>query len=152
MPRIDKTIAEFIGERELFRVAPDDPVSSALEHMKRGTDAVVVLDGDKLAGIFTQRDFLNRVTAVHRDASTTRMRDVMTTEPDVLSATDCITYAINHMALRGFRNIPIVEADGSVRAVLTSRDVVSHLTDVFAELEEDVRDGWDEWTDLGGGA
>lgn len=152
MPQIEKTVAEFIDDRDLFEVSPDDPVSVALDQMKAGTDAVVVTEQGKLVGIFTQRDFLNRVTALQHDAASMRVGQVMTRDPVTMHETDCITYAINHMATNGFRNIPIVDSDGAVRAVLTSRDVVSHLSDLFSELEVVETDGWDEWTDTGGGA
>lgn len=153
MPQIEKTIAEFIGDRELPSVAPADTVAVAVELMKsRGIDAVVVVEADKLVGVFTQRDFLNRVTAARLDVDTVRMREVMTPDPDKLRPTDCITYAINRMAVRGFRNIPIVGDDGSVLAVLTVRDVVGHLSTLFSELSSVDVEGWDEWDDLGGGA
>jgi CBS domain-containing protein len=153
MPQIEKTIAEFIGDRELPSVAPGDTVAVAIALMKsRPIDSVVVVEDGKLVGVFTQRDFLNRVTAARRDVDTVRMREVMTPDPEKLAPTDCITYAINRMAVRGFRNIPIVDDDGTVLAVLSVRDVVRHLSMLFSELSSVDVEGWDEWNDIGGGA
>ncbi len=154
MPQLDRTISEFIADRALSSVSPGDSVALALEVMRsRGCDAVVVMEHDRLRGIFTERDFLNRVTAPLLDVRSTRIEQVMTADPETLSPSDSITYAINRMAIRGFRNIPIVEPDGAVVAVLTSRDVVAHLSDLFDELGRPNReDDWREWTDIGGGA
>ncbi len=154
MPKIEETISEFIADRALPSVAPADSVAHALEVMRaRGCDAVVVMNVDRMVGIFTERDFLNRVAAPMLDVGATAVEQVMTAEPDTLSPSDSITYAINRMAVRGFRNIPIARPDGSIVAVLTVRDVVAHLSVLFDELRKPNRDDeWQEWTDLGGGA
>jgi len=154
MAQIDQTISEFIADRALPSVAPGDPVAHALEVMRaRACDALVVMDLDRLVGIFTERDFLNRVAAPKLDVGTTKVEQVMTAEPETLSPSDSITYAINRMAIHGFRNIPIARPDGPIAAVLTVRDVVAHLSVLFDELRKPSReDDWREWTDIGGGA
>ncbi len=117
-----------------------------------GSNYVVVLEEGKLEGIFTERDFLNRVTAARRNPADTELRDVMTSELQTLSSEDCVSYAINQMAVGGFRNIPIVDPDGTFRVVLTVRDVIGHLSDLFSELDGSVESGdMQEWTDIGGG-
>ena len=151
MRRIHKTISAFIDGRSVPSVSPTNLVTDAIECMKReGSDCVVVLDGRQLVGIFTERDFLNRVTAQQGNPATIRMSSVMTKSPQTLGSHDSIAYAINLMAVRGFRNVPIVD-DGSFRAVLTVRDVVSHLSSVFAELEGGESADDSDWVDLGGG-
>lgn len=155
MQSIQKTIQEFLSEDALPAAAPDDLVTAAAATMKeKQQDCVLILDGSELVGIFTERDFLYRVTAEQRNPADTKVRDVMTPKPETLRATDSIAYAINRMVVRGFRNIPIVDDSGKPVSVLDVRDVMSHLNEVFAEVSEGGGgDGeWDEWTDIGGGA
>lgn len=151
---IQKTIAEFISSQKPPAVSPGDTVAAAVDVMREHkSDCVLVLDDERLVGIFTERDFLNRVTAGKRSPAQTPVADVMTSSPSTLGKTDCISYAINRMAVRGFRNVPIVDGDGRPVSVLTVRDVMGHLHELFDEVEGDQksRGEWDEWTDLGGG-
>lgn len=154
MPEIQRTISEFIATREVPAVRGDDYVVTAVAMMTdRPCDAVAVVEDDRVVGIFTERDFLNRVAAVHLDVRSTRIAEVMTPDPFTLRPRDAITYAINRMALRGFRNIPIVDDDGKPLALLTVRDVVGHLSELFQDLADgDGVETWDEWNDIGGGS
>jgi CBS domain-containing protein len=104
-----------------------------------------------LVGIFTGRDFLNRVAAEKRKPAETLLGEVMTKAPETLGPDDCVSYAIDRMANGGFRNVPIV-ADGRPVAVISVRDVMTHLAEVFAEIEEgDADDEMKDWVDIGGG-
>ncbi len=153
MHRIQKTIAEFISDRSVPAVGADDTVPAALELMReQGSDCVLVIEEGRAIGIFTERDFLYRVAAERRVVAETRIREVMTEGPETLKASDSIAYAINRMAVRGFRNIPIGDEEGRAIAVLDVRHVVEHISEVFAEVEASQGDAAiDEWTDIGGG-
>jgi CBS domain-containing protein len=155
MLRIQKTIEHFMASDPLPRVKPDDSVAAATSVMKdMRSDCVLVLDGDKLVGIFTERDFLNRVAARGRSPGDTPVKEVMTASPAMLRARDCITYAINRMAVGGYRNVPILK-DGQVRAVLSVRKVMAHLVELFSEVTGPESAAGEpivnEWTDIGGG-
>ena len=79
----------------------------------------------------------------------------MTPNPVTLRTDDCISYAINKMAVGGFRNVPIVDAGGTPVAMLDTRDVIAHLSDLFDALAEQRTERGDddgEWDDIGGGA
>jgi CBS domain-containing protein len=148
---IQKTIAECIARADFVSVAPGDPVTAAVAGMRaKGTNCALVVDGDKLVGIFTERDFLQKIAAEKRDPARTSMRDVMTPEPETLRAHDSVTYAINRMAVRKYRNVPIVDRNGRPTSVLDARLVMMHLIKVFAELDQGGGDH-DAWIDIGGG-
>jgi CBS domain-containing protein len=153
MQRIQKTISEFISGRPVPLVGPDDDVATAIATMKsQRADCVVVVEGDALLGIFTERDFLYRVAARQRSPKDVPVRAVMTPDPRTLRPRDSIAYAINCMVLHGFRNIPIVDDEGRPSALLDVRSIISHIAEVFAEIEEGKsRPDVDEWTDIGGG-
>jgi CBS domain-containing protein len=150
MPRLRATISSFIADRTLCAVSPHDSVAAAVALMKeRRVDCVVVTDDGALVGIFTERDFLNRVVAQELVAADIAVAEVMTREPETLSPVDSIAYAINRMALGGFRNVPIVDA-GRCVAVVDVRDVMSQLSEVFEEIADDSSE-LSPWTDVGGG-
>lgn len=154
MRRIQKPIKDFLSDEPLASVGPDEPVTAAIASMKSSKwDCVLVLEEGGLVGIFTERDFLFRVSATQKNPAETKVREVMTPEPETLRAHHSIVYAINRMVVRGFRNIPIVDDDGKAIAVLDVRDVMKHLDAVFTEVQEGQGGAeWDEWTDIGGGA
>jgi CBS domain-containing protein len=148
---MERPVAEFIVDRPLPAVSPRDPVARAVTVMKDlRADCVIVVDGEALTGIFTERDFLNRVAAGGLDPAITPMTQVMTPHPDTLGPTDSIAYAVNKMAMGEYRNIPIVDGKRVV-SVLNVRDVMGHLFDVFAEAHS--RDSTEirPWRDTGGG-
>jgi CBS domain-containing protein len=136
MRRLEKTIEEIGWTRQVPQLARTDKVARAFDLMSREAhDCVMILDGGKLAGIFTSRDFLNRVAAGRGDPSAIELDDVMTPEPRTLRPRDPVAFAINWMAIEGFRNVPIVDDDGVVQGVLTVWDVMRHLGEVFDELD-----------------
>jgi CBS domain-containing protein len=148
---MERPIAEFIIDRPLPAVSPRDDVQQAVSVMKeQRADCVIVLEGDSLAGIFTERDFLNRVAAAGLDPAVVKMAQVMTPHPDTLASTDSIAYAVNKMAMGEYRNIPIVDGK-KVVSVLTVRDVMHHLFDMFAEAHSRDSTEIQPWRDQGGG-
>lgn len=136
MRRLEKTIKEIGWTHAVPRLAVTDRVSRAFDQMSREVyDCVLVMRGDELAGIFTSRDFLNRVAAVRADPAALVLGDVMTPTPRTLRPRDPVAFAINWMAIEGFRNVPIIDDSGEVLGVLTVWDVMRHLDEVFVEIE-----------------
>ena len=159
MRRLQKTIEEIGWTKSVPRFVTKDSVAKAFDAMSREAhDCVLILDGEALAGIFTTRDFLNRVAAVRKDPNQVTLGEVMTAVPRTLKPRDRVAFAINWMAIEGFRNVPIVDDRGSVLGVLTIWDVMRHLDNVFEEIDatprpvpasSDISDV--QMVDLGGG-
>ncbi len=85
--------------------------------------AVLVMEGGRLDGIFTERDALNRVLAGRLDPDATRLADVMTREPITLSPRTPVTEALRLMSEIGFRHLPIVDQE-EVQGIISLRDFV----------------------------
>ena len=101
-------------------------VNDAIRRMHdKGIDCVLVTEGGRLVGIFTDRDAVLKV-AGPSSGGTRPIRELMTQDPVVLRHDETIAVAINKMAVGGFRHIPIVE-DGRPTGVITARDVFHHL-------------------------
>jgi CBS domain-containing protein len=112
-----------VGEPDVLDVSAD--VDHAVQVMHaNGSDCVLVVDGGRLVGIFTDRDAVVKVAG--RPVTARPIADYMTRDPVVLRHDDTIAVAINKMAVGGFRHIPIVE-DGVPTGVVTARDVFRHL-------------------------
>jgi len=136
MRRLEKTIREIGWTHAVPRLDVGDRVSQAFDQMSREAyDCVLVMRGEALAGIFTSRDFLNRVAAVRADPSAIVLGDVMTPMPRTLRPRDPVAFALNWMAVEGFRNVPIVDDDGVVQGVLTVWDVMRHLEAIFEDID-----------------
>ena len=103
-------------------------VGDAIDRMHRdGLDCVLVTDGGRLVGIFTDRDAVLKVVG-HPDVEAAPISSVMTRDPVVLRHDDPIAVAIHKMAVGGFRHVPILEA-GRPTGVVSARDVFRHLVD-----------------------
>ena len=136
MRRLQRTIEEIGWSKEAPRLAETTRVASAADLMRRESfDCVLVTRGDELAGIFTSRDYLNRVAAVRGDPEQLTLADVMTKNPRSLRPQNDVCFAINWMAVEGFRNVPITDDHGRLLGVLTVWDVMRHLGDFFEEID-----------------
>jgi CBS domain-containing protein len=160
MRRLEKTIEELGWTRNVPQLGRTDRVARAFDLMSREAhDCVMIVEDGKLVGIFTSRDFLNRVAAVRGDPSAIELGAVMTSGPRTLRPRDGVAFAINWMAIEGFRNVPIVDDSGHVAGVLTVWDVMRHLDSVFKEIEatprpvrvQDEISAVVAMTDIGGG-
>lgn len=161
MRRLEKTIREIGWTHAVPRLNIDDNVSRAFAEMSREVhDCVLVMRGSRLAGIFTSRDFLNRIAAVRANPTEVALGEVMTAMPRTLRPRDPVAFAINWMAVEGFRNVPIVDDEGEVLGVLTVWDVMRHLEAIFDDIDATPRPtppGGDtsalvSMIDLGGGS
>lgn len=136
MRRLQRTIEEIGWTQKVPKLEASDRVSRAFDLMAREShDCVLVMEGKQLVGIFTSRDFLNRVAAVRGDPAKIALSEVMTPAPRTLRPWDCVAFGMNWMALEGFRNIPIVDDSDHILGVLTVWDVMRHLGEIFDEID-----------------
>jgi CBS domain-containing protein len=106
-------------------------VDEAIRRMHdTNTDCLLVLDGGRLVGIFTDRDAVLKVAG--RTTADHPIREVMTPDPVVLRVDDPIAVAIHKMAVGGFRHIPIVDGTHLPTAVVSARDVYRHFAQSIA--------------------
>jgi CBS domain-containing protein len=110
-------------------------VAEAIARMleRRQAGVLIVDAAGRLAGIFTERDVLTRVAGAGRDATRTMLHDVMTRNPEALSAGDRIAYAVHSMSVAGYRTVPLVDADQRPVGVVTVSDVIRWLAHLYPE-------------------
>ncbi|MBI1847724.1 MAG: CBS domain-containing protein [Candidatus Rokubacteria bacterium] len=120
-------------------------VREAIQRMlARRQAGVLIVDGDgRLAGIFTERDVLTRVVGPGRDPARTPLADVMTPNPEALTAAHRVAYAIHCMSVAGYRTVPLVDDAGRPIGIVTVGDVVRWLADLFPEAILNLAPGGD---------
>ena len=108
--------------RSLLTVSPEATLGEAAARMaERGVGAVVVLEGDAIAAILTERDVM-RAVASGSDGSAA-VADWMTRHPDTIEPTDTTDHAASLMIHGGFRHLPVIE-DGIVVGIVSIRDLM----------------------------
>ena len=108
-------------------------VGDAAQRMLQARQAaVLVVDAaGRLAGIFTERDLLTRVVGRGLDPKGTALSVVMTPNPEVLSVTDRVAYAVHCMSVAGYRTVPLVDGDRKPVGIVTVSDVIRWLANLF---------------------
>jgi CBS domain-containing protein len=120
----DRSIKSMM-EHEKYLVAPSDTsVSEAARLMAgRNAGAVLVVDNERLVGIFTERDVVFRVIAKDLDPATTRLHSVMTPSPLTLDPARTYGHALLLMQENGFRHVPVVD-NGRPIGIISSRNAM----------------------------
>jgi len=107
------------------------PVSGAVGLMrKHSAGCLLVCEGRKLVGIFTDRDLLLRVIAGGCDWETP-VGDVMTPDPVCVRCHDPIRLAVRHMQKGGYRHLPVVDGSGRPVGILSVKRIVHYLVEHF---------------------
>lgn len=120
--------------KEVISIAPHRPVFDALVVLAEyKIGALVVLEGKKLVGIFSERDYAREVILKGKSSKTTAINEVMTSK--VLSAkpTETVEYAMSLMTEHRIRHLPVVE-DDQVIGVLSIGDLVKETISYQKEL------------------
>jgi CBS domain-containing protein len=107
-------------------------VRSAIDRMNEsGVGCVLVEDNGRLCGIFTERDVLTKVVGQPVDLDREPVERFMTPDPECLSPDDRVSYALNKMAVGGFRHIPLVDDEGRPAGVVSMRNIVDYMVELF---------------------
>ena len=108
--------------KDLLTLAADAKLGDAAKRMaERGVGAVVVLEGERLAGILTERDILKAVATGFEPDS--RVSDWMTRHPETIESDDTTDHAAALMIHGGFRHLPVVDG-GELKGILSIRDLM----------------------------
>ena len=127
----------FNARETIHSVGPNTSVTECVRTMTaKRIGALIVMDGEKLVGIFTERDALNKVLAAGLDPGSTKVSEVMTKDPYCIPPTTTVGDAMELITKRRFRHLPIVE-NGKLLAVVSSGDLTRWLVkDQMGEVQE----------------
>jgi CBS domain-containing protein len=120
------SIASLLKEKQnskLISVAPSASVAEAVRAMNDGNvGSVLVMDGPRLLGIFTERDVMVRVVGANRNPAATLVSEVMTSPVRSIEPTSTADGALRLMSDRRHRHLPVLE-NGEVRGLVSIGDV-----------------------------
>ena len=118
--------------RPMVSVKPEDTVLDAIKVLAReDIGAAVVLSGDKLVGIFSERDYTRKIVLKGRSSESTRVEEIMTANVICVSPRTKTRDCMALMSEKGIRHLPVVD-EGRVVAMVSIRDIV---TDIIADQE-----------------
>ena len=120
----------------IISIAEDASVLDAITLMAdHAVGSLLVMDGDVLKGIVTERDYARKVIVKGRSSNTTRVGEIMT--PEVVTATveQTVTDCMTVMTERKIRHLPVVD-DGQVIGMISIGDLVQAI---IAQQQEDIQ-------------
>jgi CBS domain-containing protein len=124
-------IRSVMKREKVLMAPPEATVSKAAKLMaSKNVGAVMVVENERLVGIFTERDAVFRVMARGRDAQTTRLADVMTTPPLTVDPDKLFGYALLMMHENGFRHVPVIE-NGKPVGIVSARNALDPEMEEF---------------------
>jgi CBS domain-containing protein len=125
-----KTVAELLRAKPAPRVVTVRPEQSVLEAIKvlasEDVGAAIVMTGDRLAGILSERDYTRKVILKGRSSDTTRVEEIMTASVIVVSPRTRTRDCMALMSEKGIRHLPVVD-EGRVIGMVSIRDIVSDI-------------------------
>ena len=134
MSTVQSVLAKKGGQVVTIGVADTALVAATLMN-ERGIGGLVVLDGGRVAGMFTERDILRRVVAMRRDPATTPLREVMTSPVAFCRRETTLDECRAVMTEKRIRHLPVVDEKG-VCGIVTIGDLMAHdVTDQQATIQ-----------------
>ena len=139
---MQRKVAGILDEKGsgVWAVSPSDTVLVALETMaQHNIGAVLVLDGDEMSGILTERDYARKVKLAALGSGDTPVADVMTTPVLTVAPTASVAECMDLMTERRVRHLPVVDVHGLLVGIVSIGDVVKAMMaqqrDLIADLE-----------------
>jgi CBS domain-containing protein len=131
------TLSQVIRSRGLITAEPGEDVLGVARRMSEaGVGAIIVLEGDALVGIFSERDLMTRVVVARRDPGATPVSAVMTREVVTAEIGDKVDACEDKMRRAGCRHLPVL-SQGRVIGMISMRDL---LRDELAEERHEVQE------------
>ncbi|MCX2575963.1 CBS domain-containing protein [Pedobacter sandarakinus] len=124
-----KTVKHLMDNKPARVIAVGETISvfDALQIMTdKNISAVLVMENEKLSGIFTERDYARKIILQGKSSKETPIREVMTANPITISYSDTIDYCMQLMTDKHIRHLPIVVNEG-VKGMMSIGDVVKFI-------------------------
>lgn len=127
----ERTVKQIVDGQALATAPAHTTVTDAARLMQqRNVGALMVVEEDRLVGVFTERDGLFRVLAAGVDPAATPLADVMTRDPQTIDSRSGFTLALQMMHDGRFRHLPVLE-DGRLIGVVSVRDALGPELEAF---------------------
>lgn len=129
--------------REVYSIGPDDSVYSAIETMaEKSVGALLVMSGEDLVGILSERDYARKVILKGRSSRETAVKDIMTKRVLFVGPERTIEEAMALMTDKRIRHLPVMEND-ELLGIFSVGDVIkamiSHQEFIIDQLENYIK-------------
>jgi CBS domain-containing protein len=132
-----KPVSELLKKREgtLWHVRPDDSVYSALQLLaQHEVGALVVMDGGRLVGIVSERDYTRKIALQGRSSKDTSVAEIMTAQVLTVAPGTGTRACMALMSEKKVRHLPVVDT-GTVLGMISIRDI---MDDIIADHERTI--------------
>ncbi|WP_029524363.1 CBS domain-containing protein [Polaromonas glacialis] len=127
------------GDAIVHSIRPDDSVFDALQRMAdKGIGALLVMEGERIVGIVTERDYARKIALKGRTSALTQVRDVMTTSVMFVKPSQTSEECMALMTDNRLRHLPVVKDDKLVGLISIGdlvKDIISEQKFVIEQLE-----------------
>ena len=125
-----------LQRQRVIHARPETTVQQVAITMTRAhIGAIPIVDGDRLVGIFSERDLMTRVVVAGRDPAGTLVSEVMTTEVETATLEEHVDFCVEKMKRVGCRHLPVT-VDGKMVGIVSMRDL---LRDELAEQDHEIK-------------
>jgi CBS domain-containing protein len=132
-----KAVGELLKKHDgtLWHVTPGMTVYAAVVQLAHyGVGALLVMDGDRLAGVFSERDYTRKITLQGRNSKETRVAEIMTADVFTVNATTRTRDCMALMSAKKIRHLPVLDGD-RVLGMISIRDI---MDDIIADHESTI--------------
>jgi CBS domain-containing protein len=143
-----KTLAQILAElnRPVLGIDPGESVHQALVVMaQHEVGALLVMEGAKLVGIFSERDYARKIILQGKSSRETKVREIMTERVTYLTPEKTVEEAMAVMAGKHIRHLPVLDANEQVKGIVSIRDLVretiAHQAFIIQQLENYINNG-----------
>jgi CBS domain-containing protein len=134
-----RTVRQLLGSKnpEVFAVSPDDSVLDAIKLMaEKSVGAVLAMQGPRLSGIVSERDYARKIVLQGRSSANTPVRDIMTAKVITVGLGDSVDRCMQIVTEHRIRHLPVVDGD-RVLGVISIGDLVKAvIEDQQVELDQ----------------
>jgi CBS domain-containing protein len=124
---------------DVWSISPEGSVYDALRLMAdKSVGALVVMEGDHMVGIMSERDYARKVILQGKSSKETRVREIMTSRVYTIHPDQTVEEAMDLMVTKHIRHLPVVENDeviGVISIMDTTRSVIYVQREKIKELE-----------------
>ncbi|RYZ74734.1 MAG: CBS domain-containing protein [Lysobacteraceae bacterium] len=134
-----QTLSQLLGSKapEIHAVAPGDSVLDAIRLMaNKGIGAVLVMEGARLVGIVSERDYARKVVLHGRSSSDTAVREIMTAEVVTVSLHDSVERCMQVVTDSRIRHLPVMDRDEVVGVISIGDLVKAVIEDQKVQLDQ----------------
>ena len=132
-----RTLLEIINEKDIKELLTVDPKKSVIEALtimaKYKTGALIVIDGAKMVGIISERDYAREIILEGRSSRDTKVEEIMTKKVLTLSTSDKFDKGLEIMTKKRIRHMPVMDGK-ELLGMVSQGDLVKEMIDYQKEL------------------